>query len=78
MDGYEATRRIRALPRRDAKRIWIVAMTANAFIEDVRLSQEAGMDEHISKPVDLKRLKDTLRRLLPQERDGAQTGEELP
>jgi len=77
MDGYEATRRIRALPRPDAKRVWIVAMTANAFMEDVRLSQDAGMDEHVSKPVDLKRLQDILSRLLPRKREGAQTGEEL-
>jgi len=77
MDGYEAARRIRALPRPDAKRVWIVAMTANAFMEDVRLSQDAGMDEHVSKPVDLKRLQDILSRLLPRERDGAQAGEEL-
>jgi len=77
MDGYEATRQIRALPRPDAKRVWIVAMTANAFMEDVRLSQNAGMDEHVSKPVDLKRLQDILSRLLPQGREGMQTGEEL-
>ena len=69
MDGYETARRIRALPRADAGRVWIVAMTANAFMEDVRQSQDAGMDEHVSKPVDLKRLQDVLGRLLPQERN---------
>ncbi len=76
MDGYEAARRIRALPRGDAKCVWIVAMTANAFMEDVRLSQGAGMDEHVSKPVDLKRLQDVLSRLLPQKREGTQAEKE--
>lgn len=61
MDGYEATRRIRALPRHDAKEVWIVAMTANAFVEDIRLSREAGMNEHCSKPVDPERLTEILR-----------------
>lgn len=61
MDGYEATRRIRALQRQDAKNVWIVAMTANAFVEDIRLSREAGMNEHCSKPVDPERLKEILR-----------------
>ena len=61
MNGYDATRTIRALPRPDAARVCIVAMTANAFLEDVRLSQEAGMNEHISKPVDVDRLMKILR-----------------
>lgn len=61
MDGYEATRRIRALQRQDAKNVWIVAMTANAFVEDIRLSREAGMNEHCSKPVDPERLMEILR-----------------
>ena len=64
MDGYEAARRIRGLPRPDAGRIWIVAMTANAFVEDVRRSRQAGMNEHISKPVDVDRLNEILRRRL--------------
>ena len=64
MDGYEAARKIRSLDRGDAKTVWIVAMTANAFVEDMRLSREAGMNEHVSKPVDLERLEDILRRLL--------------
>ena len=62
MDGYEAVRRIRAMERADGKSVWIVAMTANAFVEDVRLSRQAGMNEHLSKPVDLERLQDVLRR----------------
>ena len=64
MDGYQATRRIRALPRRDAASVWIVAMTANAFVEDIRRSRQAGMNEHISKPVELERLQDVLSRCL--------------
>lgn len=64
MDGYEAARRIRALPRQDAKDVWIVAMTANAFVEDIRLSREAGMNEHCSKPVDPERLTEILRNRL--------------
>ena len=61
MDGYEAARCIRTLPRPDAAYIWIVAMSANAFLEDVRLSRASGMNEHISKPVDMERLLETLR-----------------
>ena len=64
MNGYDAARKIRALPREDAQRIWIVAMTANAFVEDIRLSREAGMNEHCSKPVDVERLHEILRRQL--------------
>ena len=56
MDGYQATRAIRALARRDVKDIPIVAMTANAFTEDVRRAKEAGMNEHIAKPLDIKQL----------------------
>lgn len=56
MNGYEATKRIRALDREDAKKIPIIAMTANAFTEDRIRAKEAGMDEHISKPVDGKLL----------------------
>ena len=64
MGGYEAARHIRAMNRPDAGRVWIVAMTANAFVEDMRMSKEAGMNEHVSKPVDLERLQDVLRRRL--------------
>ena len=64
MNGYEAVKRIRRLPRKDAESIWIVAMTANAFVEDIRASREAGMNEHLSKPIDVKRLKDILYRQL--------------
>lgn len=52
MNGYEATRAIRSLDRADAGRIPIVAMTANAFAEDVKAAMDAGMNEHITKPLD--------------------------
>ena len=52
MNGYNATKRIRSMDREDAKEIPIIAMTANAFTEDRIRAKEAGMDEHISKPVD--------------------------
>ncbi|MCI9663627.1 MAG: response regulator [Lachnospiraceae bacterium] len=64
MNGYEATRRIRSLQRPDAETVRIVAMTANAFVEDIRSSKDAGMDEHLSKPVDLEHLQEILHRLL--------------
>lgn len=50
--------------RADAAKVWIVAMTANAFVEDVRLAREAGMNEHISKPVDPDCLQEILYRQL--------------
>ena len=56
MNGYEATKMIRSLDREDAKEIPIIAMTANAFTEDRIKAKEAGMDEHISKPIDMKLL----------------------
>ena len=52
MDGLEATRSIRALDRPDAKTIPIFAMTANAFPDDVALSKAAGMNEHLTKPLE--------------------------
>ena len=59
-DGHEATRAIRAMDRPDAKTIPIFAMTANAFVEDRNRALEAGMNEHLPKPID----PDTLYRLL--------------
>ncbi len=56
MNGYEATKLIRSLDREDARMIPIIAMTANAFTEDRLRAKEAGMDEHIPKPVDVKLL----------------------
>lgn len=66
MNGYEAARAIRALNCSDAAEIPIVAMTANAFAEDVQKSLEAGMNAHIAKPVDLNILKSVLSRLTGQ------------
>ena len=64
MDGLQATRAIRAIPRPDAKNIPIVAMTANAFDEDVQRSLQAGMNAHLSKPVESDRLFTTLGELI--------------
>ncbi len=63
MDGYEATRAIRALPRADAKAVPIIAMTANAFTEDKIAAKEAGMNGHIAKPLDTKVLIGTIAKL---------------
>ena len=60
MDGYEATKRIRALDNKDVAEIPIIAMTANAFDEDRQASFEVGMNEHIAKPVSIEKLKDVL------------------
>ncbi len=64
MNGYEATRAIRSLEREDAKTIPIIAMTANAFAEDVKDAMDAGMDAHVAKPVDMELLKKTVCRLI--------------
>ena len=56
MDGLEAVRAIRALDRKEAKTIPIIALTANAFAEDIRKSKEAGMNAHISKPIQLDKM----------------------
>ncbi|MBR4092201.1 MAG: response regulator, partial [Mogibacterium sp.] len=64
MDGLEATRRIRAMNRRDAKSIPIIALTANAFDEDVQQSMQAGLNAHLSKPVEPDILFETLEELL--------------
>ncbi len=60
MNGYEATRAIRELEREDAGRIPIIAMTANAFAEDVKDALDAGMDVHIAKPINMELLKRTV------------------
>ncbi len=62
MDGLEATRRIRNGENPLGKTIPILAMTANAFLEDMQKSKEAGMDEHLSKPVDIAALEQTVKR----------------
>lgn len=64
MNGYDATRAIRNTGRADAKSIPVIAMTANAFAEDIEASYSAGMTAHVAKPVDLDILKSTLCRVL--------------
>ena len=64
MDGLEATKAIRMLEREDAKKIPIIAMTANAFEEDRKACLEAGMNEHIGKPIDIPQLKRVITKLL--------------
>lgn len=58
--GIEATKEIRSLDREDGKDIPIIAMTANAFAEDVKMTKEAGMNEHLSKPLDINQLVKTI------------------
>ncbi len=64
MDGYTATRKIRASDRPDAKTIPIIAMTANTFAEDVRNAMEAGMNAHLAKPIHMNTVRDLVARLL--------------
>ena len=64
MDGYEAAKMIRSLDREDAKEIPIIAMTANAFTEDRIRAKEAGMDEHVAKPVDVELLVRVIHKLV--------------
>ncbi|MDE7476870.1 MAG: response regulator, partial [Lachnospiraceae bacterium] len=64
MDGYEATRQIRALEDSERAAVPIVAMTANAFDEDKQKAMEAGMNGHVAKPIDIERLMDTLKEIL--------------
>ena len=66
MDGYEATRRIRELKYLEAKTIRIIAMTANVFREDIEKCLEAGMDNHLGKPLDFNEVINMLRHYLPK------------
>lgn len=68
MDGRTATRRIRALNREDAKTIPIFGLSADAFVEDERLSKESGMNSHFSKPVDFRRLQKEIGAFLNKDR----------
>ena len=68
MNGYEATKMIRSLDREDAKTIPIIAMTANAFTEDRIRAKEAGMDEHVAKPVDVELLIKVIHKLVKMEK----------
>ena len=62
MNGYEATRGIRALKRRDARTIPILALTANAFSADLGKAHSAGMNDHVAKPIDIDYLVEVLQR----------------
>lgn len=70
IDGYETTRRIRALDRPDAASVPIVAMTANAFREDAEQSLASGMNAHLTKPIDIDQLMSFLNRLFAKNRNG--------
>lgn len=65
MNGYEAAKTIRSLGRKDLEEIPIVAMTADAFADDIRRAEEAGMNDHVSKPVDIEKLEEALKRWIP-------------
>ena len=69
MDGCEASRHIRAMKRPDAGRMPIIAVTANAFAEDIAATTAAGMDAHISKPIDFDLFCRTLERISASGRD---------
>ena len=64
MNGYDATRAIRAMDRHYCKQVPIIAMTANAFAEDVQAAKTVGMNEHIAKPLDMTVLTNTLKKWL--------------
>lgn len=64
MDGLEAARQIRALARRDAKRVPIVAMTADAFEESIRAAKDAGMSAYITKPVEPGKMFETMQQYI--------------
>ena len=68
MDGYEATRQIRALEETYSAQIPIVAMTANAFEEDREKAFEAGMNGHLAKPIKISELMKTLNKVLKSEK----------
>lgn len=64
MNGLDATRSIRALPRKDVKNMPIIAVTANAFVDDIKMSLAAGMNAHVAKPLDFNELNQVLSKLL--------------
>ncbi len=70
MNGYEATRAIRALPRDDTDTLPIIALSANSREEDRRMSMDSGMDNHVSKPFDIDFLLKTIKRYVKAQRDG--------
>ena len=64
MDGYAAAKAIRELPNKNLASIPIIAMTANAFSEDVQAAKDAGMDDHIAKPIDVPKMMETLKKVI--------------
>ncbi|WP_242847430.1 hybrid sensor histidine kinase/response regulator [Dorea sp. D27] len=66
MDGYEATAAIRAMPRKDAASVPIIALTANAFVADIGKAQNAGMNAHVPKPIDMEKLLATIETCIGQ------------
>jgi CheY-like chemotaxis protein len=67
MDGYDATRHIRALNTPESSSIPIIAMTANVFSEDIEKCIQAGMNDHVGKPLDFSDLITKLRKYLPED-----------
>jgi CheY-like chemotaxis protein len=74
MDGYEAVRGIRALETPHAREVPVIAMTANAFREDIERCLQAGMNGHLSKPLDYNSVMDTLRKYLLRSKEDATPG----
>ena len=66
MNGYVAARTIRALARPDGTKIPIIALTANAFVDDIYLSKQAGMNAHLAKPLNMEQIMATLHEWLPE------------
>jgi CheY-like chemotaxis protein len=66
MGGLEAARRVRAMLPRKAKRLPIIAMTANVFKDDIEACNEAGMDGHLGKPLDIEKITEILRKYLSE------------
>jgi CheY-like chemotaxis protein len=77
MDGLEATRRIRVMDKADAKTIPILAMTANAFQDDIKQSLEAGMNAHLMKPLDEKKLRETIQEVMQETMQNKKIGSEM-
>ncbi|MDE7261287.1 MAG: response regulator [Oscillospiraceae bacterium] len=75
MDGYEATRAIRSSSHPAAQKIPIIAMTANAFVDDVRDAIESGMDAHIAKPIQMDKLKATIQQVFDSRKEQAEAVE---
>ena len=73
MDGYTATKAIRALEDKMLASVPIIAMTANAFQEDVQAAEDAGMQAHIAKPLDVGSMMNTLTRVLSLPKEGEET-----